>query len=174
MGWIEQCNGEGSTPDPRPLFLFGIPDDARNLDSLCQPDYEGHMPGAFESLSSVPLFANLSARQLRKIARSTNEDRYEADDTIVREGGHTEMLFVVLEGTAKVIRNGRTIARRNPGEFFGEISMIDGRPRTASVVADTPVRCLVLYHDGLRKLVMDDPRMAWSLLLTLAGRLRDS
>ena len=131
------------------------------------------MPSAFESLSSVPLFANLSARQVRKIARSTNEDRYEAGDTIVREGGHTATLFVILEGTAKVVRKGRVIARRIPGEFFGEISMIDERPRLASVVADTPMRCLVLHHDGLRKLVMDDPRMAWSLLLTLAGRLRE-
>ena len=131
------------------------------------------MPSAVESLSSIPLFANLSARQLRKLAKSTTEDRYEAGDIIVREGGHTETLFVVLEGTAKVIRDGRTVARRVPGEFFGEISMIDERPRTATVVADTPVRCLVLYHDGLRKLVTSDPQMAWSLLLTLAGRLRD-
>jgi len=52
--------------------------------------------------------------------------------------------------------------------------MIDGRRRAASVVADTPMRCLVLYHDGLRKLVMDDPGMAWSLLLRLAGRVRES
>ena len=51
--------------------------------------------------------------------------------------------------------------------------MIDQRPRTASVIADTPMRCLVLYHDGLRKLVVDDPQMAWSLLKTLAGRVRD-
>ena len=132
------------------------------------------MPSAVESLSSVPLFANLSARQLRKLAQSATEDRYEAGDVIVREGGHTETLFVVLEGTANVVKEGRTVARRVPSELFGEISMIDGRPRTASVVADTPVRCLVLYHDGLRKLVSEDPQMAWTLLQTLAGRLRDS
>ena len=52
--------------------------------------------------------------------------------------------------------------------------MIDGRPRVASVVAETPMRCLILHHDELRKLVMDDPRMAWSLLKTLAGRLREA
>lgn len=132
------------------------------------------MPSAQESLASVPLFADLSVRQLRNVARSTNEDRYEVDDVIVREGGRTETLFVILEGTAKIVRDGRTIARRAPGEFFGEISMIDERPRIASVIAETPMRCLILHHDELRKLVMGDPRMAWSLVKTLAGRLRES
>jgi CRP/FNR family cyclic AMP-dependent transcriptional regulator len=112
------------------------------LDSVRQPDYDVAVPSAFESLSSVPLFANLTTRQLRKVARSATEDSYDAGGSIVREGGRTETLFVVLEGTARIVRDGRTIARRNPGEFFGEISMIDGRRRTASVVADTPMRCL--------------------------------
>jgi CRP-like cAMP-binding protein len=130
------------------------------------------MPTAFEFLSSLPLFANLSGRQLRKIAKSTTEVHYEAGDVIVREGGRTETLFVILEGTAKVVRNERTIARRSSGDFFGEISMIDLRPRAASVIAETPMRCLILYHDDLRKLVSSDQRVAWSLLQSLAGRLR--
>jgi CRP/FNR family cyclic AMP-dependent transcriptional regulator len=131
------------------------------------------MASAIESLSGVPLFANLSARQLRKVVRSATEDSYEAGSTIVAEGGRTETLFVILEGSAKVVRDGRTVARRNAGDVFGEISMIDGRRRAASVIADTPMRCLVLYHDGLRKLVMEDPKMAWSLLETLARWIRD-
>jgi len=152
----------------------GFPRGPAHLDSASQPDYHVPVPSALESLSSVPLFANLTPRQLRKVARNASEDSYAAGSSIVTEGGRTETLFVVLEGTAKIVRNGRTIARRNPGDYFGEISMIDGRRRAASVVADTPMRCLVLYHDGLRKLVMDDPGMAWSLLLTLAGRVRES
>ena len=131
------------------------------------------MPTAFESLSSLPIFANLSGRQLRKIAKSTTEIHYEPGDVIVREGGRTETLFVILEGTAKVVRKERTIARRSSGDFFGEISLIDLRPRAASVIADTPMRCLILYHDDLRKLVANDPHVAWSLLQTLASRLRD-
>ena len=132
------------------------------------------MPSALESLSKVPLFADLTNRQLRNLARGASEDSYDAGSSIVLEGGRTDTLFVILEGSAKIVRDGRTIARRNPGEFFGEISMIDGRRRMASVVADTPTRCLVLYHDVLRKLVMDDPTMAWSLLQTVAGRVRDN
>lgn len=144
-----------------------------HLDALHQLRYERRMASAFESLSSIPLFADLSGRQLRKVLKSATEDRYETGDVVVREGGRTQTLFVILEGTAKVVKNGRTVAQRSAGQFFGEISMIDLRPRTASVVAATPMRCLVLYHDSLRKLLTGDPQMAWSLLQTLAGRLRD-
>jgi CRP-like cAMP-binding protein len=131
------------------------------------------VPTKFESLSSIPLFAKLSARQLRKLSRTASEDHYEPGQVVVQKGGRTETLFVILDGTVRVVRNGRTIARRSSGEFFGEISMIDRRPRLASVIADTPTRCLVLYHDDLRRLVVAEPRMAWSLLETLAGRVRD-
>jgi CRP/FNR family transcriptional regulator, cyclic AMP receptor protein len=131
------------------------------------------MPSDWEYLSRIPLFSTLSERRLRKLARGAFEDSYEPGDHIVRERGRTETLFVILEGSAKVVRNGRTIAHRGEGEYFGEISMIDGR-RMASVVAETPMRCLVLYHDDLRKLVLDDPSMAWELLKTLARRVRDA
>jgi CRP/FNR family transcriptional regulator, cyclic AMP receptor protein len=130
-------------------------------------------PPHWNYLSQIALFSNLSERRLRKLARRSSEDAYESGDVILREGGRTHTMFVILEGSAKVVRNGRTIARRRQGEYFGEISMIDGR-RSASVVAETPMRCLVLYHNDLRKLVLDDPEMAWELLKTLAGRLRDA
>jgi CRP-like cAMP-binding protein len=130
------------------------------------------MPTASGSLSRIPLFANLSDRQLRKLAKRSSEHRYDAGTVMVREGGHTRTLFVILEGTAKVIRNERTVARRSAGDVIGEISMIDLRPRAATVIAETPMVCLVLEHDDVRSLVMEDPRMAWSLLETIAGRLR--
>jgi CRP-like cAMP-binding protein len=130
------------------------------------------MPPATDVLSGIPLFSHLSMRQLRKLARNVVEHRYEPGTTIVREGGRTATLFVVLEGEVKVVRNGRTISRRRPGEFFGEIAVIDGRPRAASVVAETPLRCLVLERDSLQRLVMSDPRVAWALLESLATRLR--
>lgn len=125
-----------------------------------------------EVLSNIPLFAHLSGRQLRKISRSAGEHRYEPGTTIVRQGGRTATLFVLLEGEVKVVRNDRTISRRRTGEFFGEIALIDGRPRAASVVAETPIRCLVLERDALKKLVMSDPLVAWALLESLATRLR--
>jgi CRP-like cAMP-binding protein len=126
-----------------------------------------------DALAAIPLFKHLSGRQLRKIASSTNEDTYEAGDVIIREGGRSQSMFVIIEGTAIVVRDGTTISQRSPGEFFGELSMIDQRPRAASVVADSPMRCLVLKHEVLRDIVMDDPQVAWSLLKTLASWLRD-
>jgi CRP-like cAMP-binding protein len=131
------------------------------------------MPSNWEYLSHIPLFSSLSERRLRKLARGANEDVYQPGDVIVREGGRTETMFVILEGSAKVVRKGRTIAHRGQGDFFGEIAMIDGR-RVASVVAETPMRCLVLYQKDLHKLVLADPSMAWELLKTLASRVRDS
>jgi CRP-like cAMP-binding protein len=132
------------------------------------------MPTASESLARIPLFANLSDRQLRKIAKRASEHRYDAGTVMVREGGRTQTLFVIVEGTAKVIRNERTISRRSAGDVFGEISMIDLRPRAATVTAETAMVCLVLEHDDVRTLVMEDPQIAWSLLQTLAARLRDT
>ena len=125
-----------------------------------------------EALSKIPLFSHLSSRQLRKLLRGTTEHRYDSDTTIVREGARTTTLYVLLEGSVKVVREGRTISRREPGEYFGEIALIDGRPRAASVFAESPVRCLALQQEELRKLLMTDPDASWALLLSLATRLR--
>ncbi len=124
------------------------------------------------SLSQIPLFSHLPSRQLRKLLRSTTEMRVEPDTMIVRERARTTTLYVLLEGTVKVVRGGRTISRLKAGEYFGEIALIDGRPRSASVVAETPVRCLALQQDALRKLVRTDPDVSWTLLQSLAARLR--
>jgi CRP/FNR family cyclic AMP-dependent transcriptional regulator len=125
-----------------------------------------------EALSKIPLFSHLSSRQLRKLQKSTMEHRYESDTTIVRERDRTTTLYVLLEGSVKIVRSGRTISRRDPGEYFGEIALIDGRPRAATVIAESPVRCLALQQEELRKLVMTDPDVSWALLQSLATRLR--
>jgi CRP/FNR family cyclic AMP-dependent transcriptional regulator len=126
------------------------------------------------ALSKVPLFASLSERQLRKVLKEANEDRYDAGVVIVREGGRTQSMFVILEGTAKIIRNGRTIARRSVGDFFGELSVIDGRPRAGTVIAETPMRCVVLGGEDLKKVVMEEPPVAWQMLNSLASMIREN
>jgi len=95
------------------------------------------------ALAHVPLFAHLSKRQLRGVLAQTSEYDYDQGDVIVKNGtlGHT--LFVLIDGKARVVKNNRTVTRLSPGEFFGEIAVLDRRPRTASVVADSPVTCLV-------------------------------
>ncbi|MGZ5292264.1 MAG: cyclic nucleotide-binding domain-containing protein [Actinomycetota bacterium] len=125
-----------------------------------------------EALSRIRLFSHLSTRDLRKLAKAVVEHRYEAGTTIVRQGGTTSTLFIVLEGEAEVVKDERTVSRRRPGEFFGELTVIDGRPRAASVIAETPMRCLVLSQESLRKLLMSDPGVAWAMLQSLPTRLR--
>jgi CRP/FNR family transcriptional regulator, cyclic AMP receptor protein len=127
---------------------------------------------AADALASVPLFSHLSGRSRRKLQRGAVEHRYDPDTTIVRERGRTPLLFVVLDGSVKVVRNGRTISRRREGEYFGEISLIDGRPSSASVISETPVRCLVLDQESVRKFLAAEPRASWALLESLASRLR--
>jgi hypothetical protein len=137
-----------------------------------RPDRKAYAGVCVGGLGGDPALSHLSKRELRKLAQNVVEDRYEAGTTIVRQGGTTSTLFVVLEGEAKVVREGRTISRRRPGEFFGEIALIDGRARAASVVAETPMRCLVLHQESLRRLLTSDPAVAWAMLQSLAIRLR--
>jgi CRP-like cAMP-binding protein len=125
-----------------------------------------------EALRKVPLFVNLSARQLKKIAVRTGIDEYPKESVIVREGAHGETLFVILEGSVRVIRGGRIIAKLFTGEFFGELSVIDGRPRTADVLAESDVRCLVLYRDDLKKALASEPSAMWTMLETVTARYR--
>lgn len=125
-----------------------------------------------EVLANVPLFSTLSKRHLRRIVKGTLDYHYRAGRALLQEGAEGETLFVILEGTARVIRRGRTVARIGPGDFFGEIAVLNKRARTATVVADSPTRCLVLHREELRRILADEPRAAWVMLGTLASRIR--
>ena len=123
-------------------------------------------------LTRVPLFADLPKRQLRRLAKQTGVYEYEQGAPLVTEGTQGHTLFVILEGTVKVVRRGRTLRRLGPGEFFGDVAVLDHRPRSASVLAESPVQCMVLHREELRALAEEEPAVAWHLLETLAGRLR--
>ena len=125
-----------------------------------------------EMLARVPLFAGSSRRQLRGILDWTKEYRYKPGTTIVREGARGQELFVLLDGKASVSRKGKRITRLVPGDFFGEMAVIDGGPRSATVIADEAVDCLVLKQADFRSMVEGDPSIAWHLLETFAARLR--
>jgi CRP-like cAMP-binding protein len=134
--------------------------------------YHPDVPTGIESLAQVPLFADLTKRSLRRVLRQMNEHRYAPGARIVTEGTRGETMFVLLEGTARVTRGGRSLRRLGPGEFFGEIALLDRRPRSASVVAIEPVRTLALHRHDLRTFLAEEPQIGWSLLETLAHRLR--
>lgn len=125
-------------------------------------------------IAGVPLFAGLTRRQLNSVARLCFAAEYAAGDTIVREGERDAKHMVVLTaGTAKVIQKGREIAVVGSGEVIGELALLDGMPRSASVVADTDVAAIVLYGTAFRKLLDDIPAIGHHLLVALSRRLRE-
>jgi CRP-like cAMP-binding protein len=118
------------------------------------------------------LFDGFSRRHLRRLAAEADVIGFEAGRPIVEEGQAGEAMYVVLGGTARVLRSGRKVGELIPGDFFGELSALDGGPRTASVVPDTPMEVLRLFRHTLRKMVEDEPPLAMGLLEGLARRLR--
>ena len=124
-------------------------------------------------LAQVPLFADLPSRFLKRLADLCEEQRYMQGATIVRHADIGDTFYVILEGEAKVVsRSGRTVNRLFPGEFFGEISLLDGGPRTASVIAETPLVMLALPRTTFLQVVEQEPDVAVKLLKHTASMLR--
>jgi CRP-like cAMP-binding protein len=127
-----------------------------------------------QAMARAPLLASLPKQDLRLLAEVTEVHRYEPGTSVVKEGSPGTAFFVVLEGSAKVQIGTRAVARLEAGEFFGEISLLDGGRRTASVVAETPLLCLKLGASHFLQLLTDQPPLALKLLRGVAGRLREA
>jgi CRP/FNR family cyclic AMP-dependent transcriptional regulator len=125
-------------------------------------------------LAAVDLFSSLSRRRLRKIAEASRSVDHEAGKKIAEEGLGALGFHLVLEGTASVQKGGTTVRTLGPGDYFGEISMIDGKPRSASVVAAGPLTTLVVPHQSFLGLLESEPGFARELLLLLCARLREA
>jgi CRP/FNR family cyclic AMP-dependent transcriptional regulator len=123
-------------------------------------------------LEMVPLFSTCSRRELNVIARAAKEVSHPAGTVIAREGEFGIGLFLILEGLCLVTVGGRERARLGPGDFFGEIALIDGGPRTATVTALTDVRLLGLTEWVFRGLLREHPSIALKTLESVASRLR--
>jgi CRP/FNR family transcriptional regulator, cyclic AMP receptor protein len=123
-------------------------------------------------MASVPLFESLSRRHLKKIAGLISTVEYDAGDTVIQEGEPGDSFFVAVSGQARVLSGGRTLHRLIPGDHFGEISLLDGRPRSASVVAETPLSLLQLPRTSFLKMVREDADLARALLASLARMVR--
>jgi flavin reductase (DIM6/NTAB) family NADH-FMN oxidoreductase RutF len=130
--------------------------------------------GRYEHLlERAPVFSSLPPEILETITAEGEERSFEPGATIVQAGDPGDELFVILEGEARVERNGTPVATFGPGEFFGEISVFDGRPRSADVVAGTTLRTLAVSRELVRAVLEREPQAAWAMLEVLAGRLRD-
>lgn len=124
-------------------------------------------------LSQVPLFAHLSPRHRKRLADSAKEARFMQGAKVVTQGEEGESFYVVLEGQAKVVNGGgKVLNRLLPGEFFGEISLLDGGARTATVIAETPLVTLELTRKAFRRVLADEPAVAVKLLEHSARMLR--
>jgi flavin reductase (DIM6/NTAB) family NADH-FMN oxidoreductase RutF len=130
--------------------------------------------GRYEHLlERAPVFSSLPPEILAAITAEGVERAFEPEELVVRGGDPGDELFVILEGEARVERKGNPLATFGEGEFFGEISVLDGRARSADVVAATPLRTLAISRDLVRAALEREPRAAWAMLEVLAGRLRD-
>jgi CRP/FNR family cyclic AMP-dependent transcriptional regulator len=124
-----------------------------------------------ELIRKAPLFSHCSKRELQEVAQLADEIDLREGKEMTRQGTRGREFFVLLEGTAEVMKNGRRINTLGPGDFFGEIALVSDTPRTATVTATSPVRALVVTDRAFRRLLDDVPQMQTKVLTALAERL---
>jgi CRP-like cAMP-binding protein len=124
-----------------------------------------------ELIKRVPLFAQCSKKELEAVAAVADEIDLRQGKELTVEGRPGREFFVLVEGEADVRKNGRKIRTLSGGDFFGEIALVSKRPRTASVVATTPVRVLVVTERSFRALLEKSPSIQSKVLSALAERV---
>jgi CRP/FNR family cyclic AMP-dependent transcriptional regulator len=129
-------------------------------------------PDATARLAQIPIFSGCTKRELAIISRAAKEVVHKKGTAIAREGERGIGLFTILEGECRVTIGGRTKATLRPGDFFGEIALLDGGPRTATVTAATDVKLLGITGWVFRGLLVEHPQIALKTLQGVAGRLR--
>jgi len=123
-------------------------------------------------LVACPLFRDLDPDGLAAVRDAAVEVDFPAGRAIARQGEIGTGLFIVVSGAVRVVRDGRELARLGPGEFFGELSVLDGAPRNASVVADEPTTCLALATWDAERVMRERPGVALAVLRIVVARLR--
>jgi CRP-like cAMP-binding protein len=126
-----------------------------------------------ERLAQVPLFQGLSKKELRLISSLATRLDEPAGMVLTKEGQQGYEFIIVLEGDVEVRQGGQVIAKRGAGEYFGEIALLDKRPRTATIVATTPVVIEVIGRREFLSLVADFPEIGQALMATMAQRLAE-
>jgi CRP/FNR family transcriptional regulator, cyclic AMP receptor protein len=125
-----------------------------------------------DTLKKVPLFAGLDNKELGQIASSMRERRFKAGDTVTQEGAGGVGFFIVAEGEAEVDVGGEARGVVGPGDYFGEIALINESPRTATLTARTDMVCYGMTPWEFRPLVESNSTIAWKLLSAMAEKMR--
>jgi CRP-like cAMP-binding protein len=124
-----------------------------------------------EALKRAPLFEGLSRKELTEMAKVTEDMDFPSGKVICKQGEAGEEFFVIMEGEVQVTKNGKKVAIRGGGEFFGEIAIIEHIPRTATVTTVTPVRSFVLTRRNFQRLLDEQPGVERKVMRALAKRL---
>ncbi len=125
-------------------------------------------------LKQIPLFANLSSKQLTEIARHTDEISRQAGTVLARQGDLGNEMFVIVSGSATITRDGQKLTSRRAGDFVGEMALLDGQPRSATVTLDEDSVLLVMHRSDFSQLLDDVPGLARKILQGLSQRLRET
>ena len=125
-------------------------------------------------VSKIPMFSTLDQKILDDIVHSSALKKFGAGDIIAKQGDEGSSLFVILEGSVEVRRGRRVLSKLKQGQFFGEMSLLDGEPRSADVVAMDSVNCLSLDRPTFESLVRAHPELAFGIMKELVGRLRET
>ena len=123
-------------------------------------------------LKSTPVFAHTSEKSLESMIKSAVEKTVSPGEKVVQQGQGGVGFYLILDGKAEVIKDGTKLAELGAGNFFGELGVIDGQPRTADVVAVTETKCWILSQWAMKSIIANHPEVALSMLEELARRLR--
>lgn len=124
-------------------------------------------------IASVPLFAGLNKREVGFLGRLMDEVDVADGKVLTREGARGGEFFIVVEGAVRIERDGKELNRLGPGDFLGEIALIDRGPRTATATAEGPCRVMVLTTSGFTSMLSQNPGVEKKILRVLAQRVRD-
>jgi CRP-like cAMP-binding protein len=127
-----------------------------------------------DMLEKSPLWSGLGKQDFSAIVKMAKQHRFESGETIVRKGEEGAGFYLVLDGAVEIRSGGNTLSRLGPGQFFGEMSVVDTQPRSADVVAVEPSRVLVLSPWSFKSLVSERPRIAVKMLQEFVRRLRNT
>jgi CRP/FNR family cyclic AMP-dependent transcriptional regulator len=146
-------------PDERPSLQMLI---RRSWDRPTQRDWS-------EILGALPLFAGVPKRHLRAIAKHAWRVDHDQGEVIVQAGERGNSLYLMLEGRARVVGKSRVL---KPGDFFGEMALIDGGPRSATIIAASPVRTMMVQRRAFLDVLKQNPQIGLAIMETLAQRVR--
>jgi CRP/FNR family cyclic AMP-dependent transcriptional regulator len=125
-------------------------------------------------LRKIPLFGRLSQRQLSAVAKHADEVQLRKGTVLAKQGAQGLEAIIIVDGRARVETDGRALAELGPGDVVGEMSVIDGKPRSATVIAETPMNLLILHRRDFVSLLETVPGLQRKLLVTLCERVRQA